>query len=838
MAEFSFLKKEFTAGQVSRKLARRTDNTAYVNGVLTMSNARPLIQGGVQNREGTRYVAGSKDHSKKSRLEGFVYDQDDSYILEFGEGYIRFYRDGGQILESDITITGITKANPAVVTAAGHGYSNGDQVYITSVAGMTEVNNSTQYYIVANKTSTTFELTDQDGNNVDSSSFTTYSSGGVSNRIYTITTDYLESDVFDLVLNPKGNAIYITHPDYSPKRLLRSGHTSWTLTSLMKDGDDTSATLVIQDGPYESQNTTSTTFTLSGGSYAPGDSPTLTASSVTGINDGSGFQTTDVGRLVRIKDTGGNWGWGEITARSSATVVTLLIHGDETLDGDPHTEWKLGAWSETTKFPSHSKFYQGRIWYAGKINNELQYFYSQSQDFENFLEGTNDDEAGSGNLSGHMYGNSDITAMAAGVKLQILVNGGMYTIDGSYNDPVLTPSNNRATPHAIGPSKNIQPLEIKSKVVYVSRTGRELRSTFYSFENDSYAAVNLNSINDEIIENGIVQLAYQDEPHTIIWGVDSGGDLIGLTYEPSEEVIGFHTHSIGGSGIVESVAAQPTPTQDRIWLVVKRTINGSTRRYIEYISNVFRNTDIEDAIFVDSALVISPSTPSGTITPAATEGTNVILTSSAGVFSSTDVGRVIRGNGGKAEIVKYNSPTEVLADVLTDFADTTTISNGSWTISVGSVSGLDHLEGETVSILTDGYVHPNETVTSGSITLDYQATEVTVGEGYTSTVELLPTDFGSKKGSAFGSTAMINKVIVNFIDTVGGWVGADSTSMQEIAPHSGTDSLGEPVQPYTKDIEVSLQNHKDGYISCRYEQRDPLPFTINSMTIVGKVSDA
>ena len=142
----------------------RTDFAKYFNGATNIENFVVLPHGQITRRPGTYFVSEIKTSSANTRLIPFTFSTTQTYILELGNNYIRFFKDSGQIVESDVTISGITKANPGVVTANSHGFSNGDFVNISSVAGMTEVNNKT--FKVANKATNTFQLTDIDGNNV------------------------------------------------------------------------------------------------------------------------------------------------------------------------------------------------------------------------------------------------------------------------------------------------------------------------------------------------------------------------------------------------------------------------------------------------------------------------------------------------------------------------------------------------------------------------------------------------------------------------------------------------------------------------------------------------
>ena len=176
----------FVSGEFSAKLDGRTDFEKYSSGCKTMENMLVHPQGASTRRVGTQFISEVKDSSAKTRLIPFEFSTTQTYMLEFGNQYIRFFKDKGQITEGNKTITGITAANPAVVTSSSHGYSNGDFVIITGVVGMTQVNGKT--FKVADKTTNTFELQDVDGTDINSSSYTAYSSGGIANKIYQITS--------------------------------------------------------------------------------------------------------------------------------------------------------------------------------------------------------------------------------------------------------------------------------------------------------------------------------------------------------------------------------------------------------------------------------------------------------------------------------------------------------------------------------------------------------------------------------------------------------------------------------------------------------------------------
>lgn len=253
MAESRIVSKtSFSAGELSPRYHSRTDTDEFKHGVETASNLVTTLSGSMKKRNGTKFIAEVKDSSAACILATYQTDLTNAFQLELGNLYMRFYKNGAQVLESDVTISGLTQADPGVVTATAHNFANGDHVYITGVAGMTEVNSTTVPYLVANVTAHTFEIQDLDGVDTDTSAFTAYSSGGVANRIYTITTPYQTADLSELQSKQSGTTLYIAHPSYAPRTLVRTTDTNWTLATQAFDpqptyeaGHDFSKTLNI-----------------------------------------------------------------------------------------------------------------------------------------------------------------------------------------------------------------------------------------------------------------------------------------------------------------------------------------------------------------------------------------------------------------------------------------------------------------------------------------------------------------------------------------------------------------------------------------------------------------
>ena len=225
------IQPSFTKGELSPALYGRIDTTAYQSGLKTARNVIIHPHGGVSNRPGTIFIGPAKEHTYAPRLIPFKFKTTDQYILEFGNKYMRVIRDDGHVLETAKTITAATAANPVVVTSAAHGFVDGDEVYITTVLGMTELNGNR--YVVASALTDTFALKHQaSGADINGLAFTAYTSGGTAARIFTLVTPYVTADLNELKTVQSADVMTIVHKNYAPRELARTGHTSWTLSVL------------------------------------------------------------------------------------------------------------------------------------------------------------------------------------------------------------------------------------------------------------------------------------------------------------------------------------------------------------------------------------------------------------------------------------------------------------------------------------------------------------------------------------------------------------------------------------------------------------------------------
>ena len=227
----------FTAGEISPRLEGRISIEKYREGLSDLTNMIVQPHGGVQRRPGTEYLGEVKASANATRLIPFEFKTADTYALEFGEQYMRVFRNGLQVLSAAKTISAITRANPGVLTSNSHGYSNGDEVYLTNSGAMAEL--TARNYRIANVTTNTFTLTDLHAAAINTTSYTTFDSGVTTAEIYEVATPYTSAHLSNVRFVQSADVMYFTHPDYAIRTLSRSDHDSWSFATLSVSGSPT-----------------------------------------------------------------------------------------------------------------------------------------------------------------------------------------------------------------------------------------------------------------------------------------------------------------------------------------------------------------------------------------------------------------------------------------------------------------------------------------------------------------------------------------------------------------------------------------------------------------------
>ena len=749
MTKIDPLQASFNAGELSPRLHARVDFVKYPSGLEECQNLIPLPEGGLTRRPGTRFVAEIVDSTKKGRLIGFEATAEQHHVLELGENKIRFFFRQGQqvVLNTDAVVTnglfpsGITDWDDRSTGGAGnqisHDATNDRLTLETNGVASTDIGwaeqditttNTSQEHVIK------FEVIGDPGDKIEfqvgTATLGSQTLGPVEKLVgfhcvaFTPTTSpfyvqfrnlgsnadkdvqidnvsiiddsaleidspYTEAQLFEIMGAQSNDVKYLFRSGVAPYKLERLALTSWSLVRV-----------AWEDGPYITENSTATTLTPSA---ASGVAVTVTASSIIGINNGVGFKATDVGRLIRLDNTGA-WGWGIIVTFTSTTVVDVHVKkafGDTSAD----TKWRLGAWSDTTGWPKTGGFFEQRLYVANTSEQSQTLWASQTADFENFKP---DDDAGTIeaddalNFTLSADSVNEIRWLSAGEDtLAIGTAGGEWVPSAS--GIVITPLDitiRRQTTHGVA---LIAPLRVDHVVLFVQKAKRKIREFVFNFEFDSFLAPDMTRLAQHITVPNIVEMAFQQEPDSLVWVVRSDGVLPTLTFRRDEDVIGWARQIIGGSfsggaAFVDSVTSivgdddssqvQSSADRDEIWLIVKRTIGAVTKRYVEFIEGNYDSLihDKEDAYYADSIITFDES---------------------------------------------------VAATVIT---------------------GLSHLDGETVRVWGDGAILPDVTVASGQITLTTAVKVAQIGLAYTHRLKTLKIEGGNPAGTAMGKKKRINGI--------------------------------------------------------------------------------
>jgi hypothetical protein len=923
LSKVNYIQDSFTTGEISPLLAGQIRLQKYASALESAENLLIRAHGPITRRPGTYFVAEVKTSSKKTRTIKFEFSSTQAYNLEFGDQYIRFYKDRGQIYDgpipyeistpyleahlpdlwliqsadtmyithpsylprkltrtghtnwtlsviefkdgpylsqnlSDTTLTpsadngtitikatpavgsekvtngvfastsgpeivtdgdfavagpwvyGGTWAHDAVNLEADHGA--GDATPLSQTLAIAAAKTYTVAYTIKNMTGGTL----------------TPSLGGVAGITRSLNGTYTElittTGIGDLLFTPDAAAFDGSVDDVSVKEAiadtawtwgagwshdlanLEADHTPGSIAALEQNigvtsGKDyyivftvknrtagsvtpwigaASGAAVIANGTYQQAITSVNTGNLQ---FIPStdfdgsidDVSVKEASSTVDV-----FQVGHVGSYWRLKH-GDTWGYVKITVYTSRIQVTAEVQISVDTEGGVHTGtttasgwtegtahkiqtnratlggtaatkiWREGAWSDVRGYPACCCFHEERLIFAGTTHQPQTLWGSGSGDFENFT--PENTITNSGPITYTLASNdvNIIKWLASSRVLMIGTMSGEWKVSASSINAPITPTDIAVRQDTSYGSAGIRPQTIGDVTLFVQRRGRKVRELVYAYEKDAYVAPDMAIMAEHISKGGIIETAYQKDPDQVLWCVRGDGVLLAMTYERAQEVIGWTR--IVTDGLFESVAVIPGINQDEIWVVVKRTIGGVTKRYVEYFTDLDWGSNVEDCFFVDSGLSYSG-------------------------------------------------------------------------VPVSSVSGLSHLEGKEVDILTDGAAHARKTVSGGAVTLDLPASKVHVGLPYTSKGRTLKPEAGSAQGTSQGEIKRIHKLILRLYQTLGMKVGPSLDKLETLPFRSPSDPMDAPPPLFTGDKEVSYQGGYDKHGQIWFVQDQPLPMTL------------
>ena len=559
----------FAKGEIAPSLYARTDLAMYGIGLRTARNGFVAKQGGWYNRPGTTYINAVKDSSSKVRLIEFVFSDDDTYILEFGIGYIRFYRNGAQI-----TVSSVTAWSSSTSYAIGDLASYGGVNYYCKVAHSNKVPPNTSYWYAL--TGDIFEIPNP---------FTT------------------EDELAEFQFAQSNDVITIVHINHEAMELVRTGHTGWTLQDIVF-------------GPTISAPTSGG---ASGGTFKYAAVMTYYVTSISANGEES---------LPRVI-TGPN---GRIPSSTDPMYISWSSPGDEAISfkiyrsssdqtiasgligetsnpiwfKDYNQDVEIETYLTYSKkpFDTHAKcscvlYSQNRLLFACTADDASLVSASRIGLYKNFQ--TKYPIEDDGPISFSIVGNKAniIRSLAESRQLVALTSSSEWAINGD-SAGILRPDSINAKQQSNRGAAFILPVTVGKNILYVQARGSIIRDLGYNFQDDGYDGPDLTIFSDHLFEGKtIVDWAYAQTPDSIVWVVLDDGTFLSLTYDKTQEMLAWTRHDT--DGIVENVAVVPEGNEDVVYFVVRRTINGSTVRYIEKMATRVID-DIEDAVFMDSAL--------------------------------------------------------------------------------------------------------------------------------------------------------------------------------------------------------------------------------------------
>lgn len=871
------MQNSFLAGVLSPEMQARTDIQAYQQGLAEGYNIFVDYHGGIVNRAGTQwcFVVGSDNAGYVStqdnftpRLIPFIYEEDQTFVIIFAKDRIFFMLNGGPVLRTAIPIVDITNADPGVITWSDGGppdVSTGTIIRIEDVEGMTELNNR---YFMANNTSNGYlELTDIfTGDNIDTTNFGAYTSGGAFRPVYSIPNPYSDEDLWKLKFVQIRDILMLVNPEYAVKTLTRLSNSNW----------------LMNDVTFESSTVAPTGLALNA-SFA--GSGTEYAYVVTATNEDTGVESL---ASAEESDSLSYWPAAEDSIRITWSAVTdaafySVYRAPVTPDRGAHTATLKGLIGQTrgtsfddfqiapdytitppknrspfdaaNKYPSSVAFIQQRVAYAGTNNRPFKVWTTPVGDFTSMARSQppRDTDALVFELG---------STRADPIKNMVPMQGGLLVFTseavfhayGGADGSPLTPYNINSNPVSWYGAGNLAPIAIGLHVLYTQSDNSIIRDLQYNFFAASYESTDLTLLASHFFQDmKIMRWAYANHPWKVLWAVRDDGRLLSLTYYPEQNTFAFCIHET--QGFVKDVCVIPEGDEDVPYIAVSRQYKQHIDPYNSvlgtYMTTIerFRSrviTTIEDAWFLDSALAtyLRPGTEAIQFSAATGTGVAVRDINSAGAFTDLSVGWVIRAGGGMMTVTAKADNNHITVSIQRPI--TNLLPNGEpmlagpsdWTYTYlrSEISGLWHLEGQEVTVLADGGVQGPFTVVDGSFTLDTPASYVVAGLPYESRAKTLRPELQTPEGTAQNKRKNISSVTLRLKDSRGVEVGPSYAEMQTWNPR-GVQPLGSPPELITGDEYINIAGfwNEAGQIYLR--QTQPLPMQVLGLIPETNVGD-
>ncbi|AXY27106.1 phage tail protein [Klebsiella aerogenes] len=810
----SWIQPSFSGGEIAPSLYGRIDMAKYQVALRKCDNFIVRQYGGVENRPGTQFIAAAKYPDRKCRLIPFQFSTVQTYALEFGHNYMRVIKDGGLVL------------------------TTGDV-------------------------------------------------------IYELATPYADSDVFGLMFTQSADVMTIVHPSYPPKELRRYAHDNWQIVDVeTKNGPFEDINVDESVTVYASGTTGTITLTASSAIFgseqvgklfyleqpAVDSVPVWETSKTTAIDDirradSNYYRANTAGKTGTLRpshtegmawdgwggtgsdDTGVQWeylhsgfGIARITAVAgdglSATADVISRIPENAVGSDKASyKWARYAWNSVNGYPATIVYYQQRLYFAASSAYPQTIWASRTGDYKDFGKSNpvQDDDRIVYTYAGRQV--NEIRHLIDVGSLVVLTSGGEFVATGDQNK-VLTPSSFSLSSQGSNGSSDVPPIAVSNIALFIQEKGSVVRDLAYSFDVDGFQGNDLTILANHLFQKrSIVDWSFCIVPFSSAFCVRDDGKLLVLTYLRDQQVFAWSPQSSAGK--YESTCGIGEGSEDAIYFVVNRTINGQVVRYIERLSSRQFTNDL-DAFFVDSGLSYDGRNTEGrTATISGGSGNwsyqvPYTLTMSGGsYFSAGDVGAQIQfpytGTDPvdgtdvamqlRCDIVSVESGNSVTITANRDIpAVLQNTATTNWTMARQTFSGLDHLEGQTVNILSDASVEPQKVVTGGAVTLEKPGGVVHIGLPINAQFETLDININGQE-TLLDKKQLISTVTLVVNASRGIWASTPGGQWYEY-PQREFEFYDDPVEDATGKVEVKLDSiwEKNGRLKIR--QTDPLPLSV------------
>ena len=805
--------------------------------------------GGWSNRAGFRMVAQVKNNlTSGARSVKFIFSETQAYVLEFGDYYVRFYKNRSQILSGGSPYTVVTPYAIADVFDLNFEQS-ADTIYIThpsyqqrTLSRLADNNWSLELYAA-------FDGPFLDENTDTTSTITASAASGTgivltaAKDIFTTghvgalwrLTHYVAAQKVTTAFASVTTSAAITC--FTTWRLITHG--TWTGSFQVEKSTDGGSTWTALQAFSSANDFNANTS----GTEDPSINlkPFLIRVNMTAYSAGTA-------NIDLSSDAHYNDGIAIVTAFTSTKQVTVTSKQD-LIPLSASFTWAEGAWSDYRGWPRIARFFQDRLVFAGTTYQPMTEWMTMSGNYTSFRRNTISLLASDGittSLTSRQL--NAINGLVAYKRLLCLTSGATWSV-GPLSGSALSPTSVDQEVEEYYGSDGIPPVTIGNDTIYVQNFGKIVRNTVFQLQYNGFSGSDINVLARHLTKNrNIIAMDYQQNPDSIVWMVCDDGILLGLTYMREQEVVAWHHHDT--NGLVESLCVIPGEDYDEVWIVVKRP-NG---RFIEVLEKRITD-DVRKSYFVDNGITFSDERDITGITNASPavvtvpshgyiDGDLVDINNVQGMTLLNPDGTVDTVSGYQYSIRALTTDTFSLYEPETgDPIDTTGLSayesGGTAGKAYYEFSGLSWLIGQTVSILANGFVLPQITIDADTITLSNAYSYLNIGQPYDSDLETLNIEIPVQAqplpiGSTQGRSVKVNNVLFRFENSRGGKIAPSEFDQygqemlyEAFIPERTSLGLCPPLKSYDRRVPLGGGYRNGGRVFFR--QSDPLPVTINEI---------